>query len=915
METRSSGGYELIGRDRELAAIDSLLASGASSSRTLILIGDPGIGKTALLTVAAARGASAGYRVLSAAGVEVEQELAFAGLHQLLRPVLPAVERLPVPQAAALRCAFGLDDSRTPDRFLIGLATLSLLAEVADEEPVLVTVDDPRWLDRSSVEALAFAHRRFEAERVAVIIASFDEESVNAFGVTADRLVVEPLDDEAARLLLDSRASPMDDRRRAHVLAEAAGNPLALIELASPSGAGTAMEELSPAGTLRPTARLSHAFAGRLAHLPPHTRRFLTLAAAADGTDVRPILRAAQAEGLPDDATVSAELAGLISVDANELHFRHPLVRSVVYGATPFAERRAAHLALAAALADDPDRRAWHLAAVIVEPDEAAAAALEASADRSRARAGFAASARALERAADLSPAPAEQARRLVLAEVMAVAAGRAAWVEELYARVRSTTADPELLARAMVCLAYVQALGGRGSTLDVISIPTLEAVMRDAPAVGIVLLIVAAGYSALTGDYELGAAAERLVRQVPGPGDEPWRLLILASGNPAANGREVASHLPALMANPPDQPEMLMMAGMIPWHISEVVEATELLTKSVERMRTGGYIGALPSSLPLLGFIHLWRGRWVDATALAAETVQMAGDAGQPAMAALAHALHALVAALQGDAGPSRDHARSAIAMSDARLVVGVATWAVGLVALGDGRFQDADDLLRQIFAAGNPAAHRRVARWAIADLVEAAVRSGRANGLGPLVEDLGRQADATASVGAVLVARRAKALLAADDDADELFRAALATEGRQAWPFETARTRLVYGEWLRRRRQIVVARPVLRAAFEAFTGLGAAAWAERAQAELRAAGASVALPPSTAADELTPQQRQIARMAAEGLTNREIGALLFLSPRTIGFHLSNVFPKLQVTTRAQLARALGDLGPATAR
>jgi DNA-binding CsgD family transcriptional regulator len=910
MEARSNRGHELIGRDRELAAIDSLLASGASSSRTLILLGDAGMGKTALLEVAGTRAASSGCRVLSATGVELEQELAFAGLHQLFRPVLPALEQLPPPQAAALRCAFGLDDSRTPDRFLIGLATLTLLAEVSDQDPVLVTIDDPQWLDRSSVEALAFAVRRLDAERVAVVIASRDEESVVAFGARTERLVLEPLNDQAARLLLDHRASTIDDRRRAHVLAEAAGNPLALMELASPSGAWTSMDELSPAGTLRPTARLRDAFASRLSDLPAPTRRFLTLAAAADGTDMAAILRAAEAMGLTDEAMATAEVAGLVSFDGHALHFRHPLVRSVVYVTTPFTERRKAHLALAAALADDPDRRAWHLAAVIVDPDEAAAAALEATADRSRVRAGYAASARALERAAELSPAPADQARRLVLAEEMAFAAGRAAWVEQLYARVRLVTADPELSARAMVSLAFVQGLAGRGSTVDVISIPTLEAVMRDAPADGIGLLVVAAGYSALTGHYELGAAAQRLALQVPGPGDEPWRLLVLASSNPVANGREVARHLPALVANSPDDLEILMMAALIPWHLSRVVEATELLTKSIESTRTGGYVGALPSSLVPLGFTHLWRGRWVDATALAAETVSLAGDAGQPAAAALAHALHALVAALEGEGGTSHDHAQAAIALSDARLVVSLATWALGLVALGDGRFQDAHDLLRQIFAVGNPAEHRRVARWAIADLVEAAVRSGRADGLEPLVEDLGRQAETSASVHAVLVTRRAKALLAGDDEAGELFQATLATEDGETWPFETARSRLAYGEWLHRRRQIVAARPVLRAAFEAFSSLRATPWVERARAELRAAGAPMDGRPAGADDdELTPQQRQIAWLAADGLTNREIGARLFLSPRTIAFHLSNVFAKLQVTTRAQLARALGDL------
>jgi DNA-binding CsgD family transcriptional regulator len=330
--------------------------------------------------------------------------------------------------------------------------------------------------------------------------------------------------------------------------------------------------------------------------------------------------------------------------------------------------------------------------------------------------------------------------------------------------------------------------------------------------------------------------------------------------------------------------------------------------------MRTRGDLGGLPSSLSALAFIDVWRGRWLEASALAGETVQLAEDTAQPAVAAIAHALHALVAALQGDAAV-RDHARAASALSDAALVGGVAAWALGLAALGDGRFHDADDQLRQLITTGGRAAHPRVACWALGDLIEAGVRSGTADDLGPLAQDLGRQAEASGSVQAVMLTRRARALLAGEEAADALFRAALAIHGSDERPFELARTRLAYGEWLRRRRRIVAARPLLRAAFEALSGLGARPWAERAQAELRAAGVRVASRPITAVDGLSPQQRQIARLAAAGLTNREIGARLFLSPRTIGFHLSNVFPKLQVTTRAQLARALGDLGSGTGR
>jgi DNA-binding CsgD family transcriptional regulator len=910
LHTVLAGAQEprLVGRDAELAQVGALLLAGRSSSAALLVLGEAGLGKSALLHAAIARARAAGTRVLLASGVQAESELAFAGLHQLLRPVLSDVDRLPGRQAAALRCAFGMEQETTPDRFLIGLATLTLLAEVADQQPLLAVVDDAPWFDRGSLEALAFAVRRLHAERLAVLVASRGDEPVAAFGRETPRLVLGPLDDQASSQLLDTGSRALPGNLRARVLAEAAGNPLALLELGS-AGAPVGGWGTLPVA-LPPTARLERLFSERLAGLGEPTRRILTLAACADGSDLRPVAIAADAVGLAADALRAAEAAGLITLGSEELVFRHPLIRSVIYHAAPFAERRAAHLALAEALVADPDRRAWHLAAVTLGPDESVAALLEASAERSRVRAGYAAASSALERAAELSPQPFEQARRLTLATEMAFAAGRSAWVVELATRVSALTDDPHLHARVAQCVAQVQALVGgiRGGGPDVLSSAALESVMASAPDIGVARLVVAAGYAFLTGDRELRATAERLAEAVPGPGDEPWRLFVLAACDAADNARAISDQLRVVVAEPPEQPESAKMLAQVAWFADDPGSAAVLLDRAVEDMRGRGDVGALGPYLALLGFTDVWRGRWFDARALAAETVRLATDIGQANMVAFGTSLDALVAALQGDSDRARDRAAAAIALSEAGLVAAITTWALGLAALADGRHDEAQEHLERMATPDTTSAHFAVAHWAIGDMVEAAASTGAIDGLAPLIADAERQAEAGVSVRARLVCRRAKALLASGEAAEALFQAALATDGADEWPFELARARLSYGEWLRRHRRIVAARPVLRAALDTFSQLGARPWAVRARNELRAAGVPLEVRPSAAVEELTPQQRQIAQLAARGLTNREIAARLFLSPRTVGFHLYNVFPKLQVTTRAQLVRALGD-------
>jgi hypothetical protein len=470
-------------------------------------------------------------------------------------------------------------------RFLIGLATLTLLAEVAEQQPVLVVVDDAQWFDRGSLDALAFAIRRLRAERIGVLVAGRSRELMNTLG-------------------------------------EAAGNPLALIELGSIAGADRFTEQSAAFAALPLTERLERAFSARLVTIPDATRQLLLLAASADANEVRPLLRAGEAMGIHADALRAAERAGLLAIHAGEFVFRHPLLRSVVYQSASFDERRAAHLALAEVLAADPERRAWHLAAVAVQPDELIAEQLQATAERSRLRGGYAAAARALERAAELSPDAADAARRVPPATQMAFAAGRLEWVVALARRVHSVSDDPRLRAVADQQVAQIQALAGTEAEVpEALSAAALEAVMAQAPEIGVRRIVVAAGYAFLAGDAQL---------------------------------REVAYRL----------------AQSIRWFADDSASAVVLLGRAVDDMRRRGDIGALGTYLTLLGFTCAWRDRWLDARAIAEEAMQLGSDIHEPNSEAMGCALDALVTALQGDASSARERAAAALSSSRAGLV-----------------------------------------------------------------------------------------------------------------------------------------------------------------------------------------------------------------------------------------------------
>ncbi|MEU9832215.1 AAA family ATPase [Streptosporangium sp. NPDC048047] len=922
----------LHGRSAEQSVIDRLLADAREGrSGALLVRGEPGIGKTALLDHAAETAEAAGdARVIRGTGVEPESELPFAGLHLLLRPVLDRAGALPAQQERALRAAFGLAAAEPGDRLLVGLAVLSLLSELAEDGPLLVLVDDAQWLDRASAEALLFTARRLDAEGIALVLAA--REPFTAPGVA--ELTLGGIDPVAAAALLGSvSGETIDPVIRYRVLAEARGNPLALIELpAALSRAGS--PGVPPGdpddGTALPlTERVQDAFLDRFRRLPEATQGLLAVAAASGTGGLDVVLPAAARFGDHLEDLHPAESAGLVRVEAGSVVFRHPLVRAAVYQGIPPSLRLAVHRALAEALTgeDDADRRAWHLAMAATGPDEEVAAELERTAARASERSGYAAATSAYDRAARLSALPETRARRLTLAAEAAIWAGeldRAGALAEQGARQLAALAgdagrtggadghhdpgdpghdgesdgadesggsggSPALRAR----LTHVRATAAflRGAPRE-----AYDALLDGAAPVDgarAARMLIQAFHSAwYLGEPEVARVTERL------------RALTLPPGDPLA---PVAGFVTAVLSGPGDLPPLtevvaearragadsprdLVQVCGIGLAAGQDAEVGEVARSLVDEARTRGTIGVLPTLLFFSAETELFHGRHRDALAAADEGLRIARDTGQAQWAGQLSAFLAYLAAVEGDDG--RCHALVNDALADGVIGTGWTAWALGTLDLGHGRVEAALTRLAPL-AGGYQVSETRC----VPDLVEAAVRLGdpeRAAGPFARYRDWARR---TGRPWAHALVLRCRALL---EDSEECFTAALKTGAR---PFEQARTELLYGEWLRRTRRKSDARPHLRSALETFERLEAAPWAARARTELGATGSAAPEAPAPGVlARLTPQELQIVRLAARGLSNRDIAAQLFLSPRTVGYHLYKAYPKLGVASRGEL-------------
>lgn len=905
----------LHGRQTEQREIDRLLARAREGrSAAIVLRGEAGIGKTALLDYAAA--AADGMLVLRTAGIETEAELAFAGLHLLLRPVLDRIDGLPGPQAAALRGALGLSEPGSQDRFLAGLAVLSLMSDLSEDRPVLCLIDDAHWLDRASADALLFTARRLEAEGVVMILAA--RPGPPPFATPGLRgLVLAPLDPDQAARLLEERAGSLATALKGRLLAEADGNPLALVELA-----GAASEDTGPAGMAPlPVSRsVRELLADQIARLGEPAATLLLLAAAEATGDLALVLSAAEMLGTGAEGLEAAERAGLIVVEQMTLIFRHPLIRAVAYHSAPLAVRQSAHRAIAAVLDGQPDpdgRRAWHLAAATSGRDEAVAAGLEQAAERSRARGGYAAVSAAYEQAAQLTPDNEARARRLLAAATAASDAGQIERAERLVRQAQPLASDALLVAE-IALLRAAQVTGDRRSRIAELAAAVTVIADRH-PERAFIMLCDALGAAPALTDPELSRMNRTLLRRldkVPLPADSrlglSYRAVIqrsrlYADGYPSADVDVIRDCLAEIRRNPAKYPlpERISACLLAVW-LGDHDALTEISAVLVTDCRRQGMLGWLPSALQGLAFAQIQRGEWAQARASAMEGLRLQDMSQSQRTAFLAGTL-AVLAAHTGDEDGCLTWLEEYGRLGGAELVrENYRRFLFGLLDLSKGKFSDARGRLAELWDAWWKDTDEFVF---LPDLVEAAARCGNLDEARQALARFENWANLVGQPWAFSVACRCRALVSDAASAETHYRAAVEGYPQEGRPFEHARALLLYGEWLRRQRRRSEARAKLALAHDVFEDLGAACWLQRTAKELAAVGASPADSPARPAGVLTlltPQELQVVQLAAAGMSNRDIGAQMFLSPRTVGYHLYKAYPKLGVRSRSELAPLL---------
>jgi DNA-binding CsgD family transcriptional regulator len=894
--------------------LDQLVARIPEQGGALVLRGDPGIGKTALLAVASAAARSKGVCVLRTAGAQSEIGLAFAGLHQLLRPVLTWLDRLPEPQRNALSAAFGVLDVPAPDPFMIALAALNLLACAAERVPLLLVVDEAQWLDPPTARALAFIARRVDAEPIAVLFALRNGVVSTIDGAELPELRLGGLGDEAAGELVDASAGDLAPSLRRRVLQIAAGNPLALLELPEALRLEDArIDGISP-GTVSLTSRLEHAFARQVSGLPVQTRDLLLLAAADERASAAELLAAAsllRGAEVPLDASAPAEGAGLASIVGGSIIFRHPLVRSAIYQSAGAGRRRRAHAALAAVLTDEPDRRLWHVAESTAAPDESVAREVEDLSVRLAHRGAIGLAIAAARRAAVLSADSSRRCSRLLRAADLAVETGESDLLRRLVREAEQLNPDGEQRAR----LTWLRSTfadrvhGDQGQTQSLVDAAQVAADAGNSE-LALHLLFGAAVRSWRTDLGEqirdrVAAAVERL--RVPQT--HPRRIVTLAMAGPVLWGSVVSERLAVIEASTDElSADEAYLAGMAARAIGDHDVAARFLASATMQLRAQGRLGMLVQVLVMRGWVAIAQGSWVSAEMLVEESSRLAEEVGQSWWRTGSLIARAALRGLRGDAEAAErlvaEAEKTAISEGLNDLMCMIA-FTRGVIWLGAGRPVDALEHVTRVFDRNDPAFHEAARFMSITYLADAASQGGQRHVAVQVVEELETLAQRTPSPtlhGGLVYAR---AVLAADDEAERLYDVALRSELRHR-PFDHARLQLAYGAWLRRHRRVSESRAPLRTARQAFDALGCVPWAERARQELRAAGEHSRGRVPAARDRLTTQELQIAQLAATGMTNREIGQQLYLSSRTIGSHLYRLFPKLGITSRSQLAGAL---------
>jgi DNA-binding CsgD family transcriptional regulator len=889
----------LVGREEERARIDALLEAGRRGrTRTLVVAGEPGIGKTALLDHTVAR--ATGMRTLRLTAAEAESALPFAGLHALLLPLVEAFSELEQPQERALRTALALEEGDEPDVLAVNAGTLAVLAEAAAAQPLLLAIDDAHWLDAPSGEALAFALRRLEAEDIACVVAVRTGES-SAFDGGFDRLELAPLPTAVAREVLAQRTEAVPLPAVDRMLDLAAGNPLALLELP----AALARGELD--GAVTAPERIQRAFAVRLDALPNEARRALVLAAAEP--DPRAVRLAAEGLGLGREALAPAEEAGLVRVEPEGIVFRHPLVRSLAYATTDPVARREAHAALADSLTDetDRDRRAWHLAAAATEPDEELALLLEQTADRAEARGGHAAAARAVERAARLSRDSDAVARRLTRGARLAFWSGATEHALELADEALGATADPNLRAEAVLERESIRGAqwAGYGGVADLGM--QLEQLDPDRATRALVSLISErSGAFDGAGAAELAAQAESIAPRA-GPWWRPRGLIIAATAYLAVARLDDFERLLA---------EVVHDDAAVANHALDLIWAERydlvrsVLDSTLREGRAAGNQMRIIWNQASFAHLELRLGRLHEALPAVAEAVTLGDARGVRSWAGIARIALAGIHAWRGEADACRAAAADSLvtasethSVSDELNIHAV----LGLLALSLGRHDEVVAELTPAESTWVSSTHVEPSAVAfVPDLVEAHAHLGNLDEARTSLERFREAAERARRQWALAAVARCEGLLAPADGYADFFERALELLESSPLALDRARTQLAYGERLRRAGQRRQARVQLRAAHEAFSAVDAAPWAERAEAELRATGESVGPRTPDRRAQLSPQELQIAQLVGEGRTNKEIAAQLYLSPKTIEYHLGNAYRKLDIHSRAELTRII---------
>jgi DNA-binding CsgD family transcriptional regulator len=904
----------LQGRRTECAALDRLLeAARGGHSGVLVVRGEAGVGKSALLEYA--REAASEFRVTQAAGVESEMELPFAGLHQLCATLLDRLDRLPPPQRDALGTAFGLTSGTRPDRFLVGLASLSLLSDAVDQEPLLCLIDDAQWLDQSSAQVLAFVARRLKAESIALFFAEREPDELDALAGLPE-LRLEGLSDVHARELLGSVVSgPLDERVAERIVAETHGNPLALLELPHGSSPVDLAGGFALTAALPLPSRIEESFRKRVERLPAESRCLLLIAAAEPIGDPALLWRAAERFELGPEAAAPAEAAGLLTLGVR-VTFRHPLLRSAIYRAASPEERRSAHRALAAATDPkiDPDRRAWHRAQDTLAPDEEVAAELERSADRARARGGLAAAAAFLEQSAALTPDPLLRAGRKLTAAQAKHEAGAPTAALKLLAAADEGPLD-ELqrarLERLRAQLAFALRRGSDAPPLLLAAAKRLEpldaGLARETFLEALAAAIFAGRLGGGRGVLEVAEAA----RAAP-PAPQPARtidLLLDGLANRFTDGY-AAGVLPLRQAldavsrdegHSEDDIHWLWLACRIAPDLWEDETWHELATRQLQLARDGGALSVLPLAATYRAGVHVHAGEFAAAAALIEEADAITEATGNAPLGYTslvlaawrgreAEALELIEASREDAAGRGEGRA------------ITLAEYATAVLYNGLGRYREA------LAAAQRASEHDDLGLfgWALIELVEAAARDHEPQLAADALELLSERTGLTGTNWALGIEARSHALLDEGQGAEDLYVEATERLGRCRIKVHLARAHLLYGEWLRRQNRRIDARESLRTAHELFSTMGAEAFAERAARELLATGETARKRTADTRGQLTAQETQIAELAREGHSNPEIGAQLFISPRTVEYHLHKVFTKLEISSRNELQRVL---------